>query len=85
MQQRVYEKRIYFWSEVKRVRRNKACFSNCVDSKSALVDIADIFALWSIKTRHRSSLNCLMSSTTALSRLEDSGRLEKNINMQSLW
>ena len=33
-----------FWSEVKRIRRNKACFSNCVDSKSAPVDIADIFA-----------------------------------------
>jgi len=33
-----------FWSEVKRIRRNKACFSNCVESKTAPVDIADIFA-----------------------------------------
>jgi len=33
-----------FWSEAKRIRRNKACFSNCVDSKSAPADIANIFA-----------------------------------------
>ena len=33
-----------FWSEAKRIRRNKACFSNCVESKSAAADIANIFA-----------------------------------------
>jgi len=33
-----------FWSEVKRIRHNNGCFSNCVDSYSTLADIANLFA-----------------------------------------
>ena len=45
-----------FWSEVKRIRQNKACFSNCVDSKSAPVNIADIFT---------NKYNCLLYTSDA--------------------
>jgi len=33
-----------FWSEVKRIRRNKTCFSNCVDSAFNPTDIVNVFA-----------------------------------------
>ena len=33
-----------FWSEVKRIRHNRTCFSNCVDSAFNPTDIANVFA-----------------------------------------
>jgi len=32
-----------FWSEVKRIRRNRTCFSNCVDSAFNPTDIVNVF------------------------------------------